>query len=145
MIAKYFYAGVPVDDWRKGLNIKRNYSREQKLIEKYNLNNDYVLINRFYNWPVLNKQIEFNRTFDIKTHFMNGNTDSINGFNIFDWIGAIENAKEIHTVGTSIAYLVDKYAKTDRLYLYERKLNGQDRTYHEEIHLVHRNPNWIYQ
>lgn len=144
MISKYFYAGVPVDDWRKGLMIQRNSEREKYLMQKYNMYGDYIIVNEYYHQPpdsnYRNIEVDSNLPI-IKMYYKN---DIANGFNLFDWIGALENAKEIHTVGTSIAYLVDKYAKTNKIYCYERRMPNQDRTYHEEIHLTHRNPNWVY-
>jgi hypothetical protein len=61
---------------------------------------------------------------------------------LFDWIEAIENASEIHTVETSLCYLVDKYAKTDKLYMYEKRRSEDPPTYYRLTNLVYRNPNW---
>jgi hypothetical protein len=144
MISKYFYADVPVDDWRKGLNIERNYEREKLLMDMYKISGEYVIVNKYYHQPPHSNYRDIDISTDLPVHEMSYEVDNSFGFNLFDWIGAIENASEIHTVGTSVAYLVDKYANTDKLYCYERRLPGQDRTYHEEIHLTHRNPNWIY-
>lgn len=144
MISKYFYANVPVDDWRKGLNIERNIDKENKLINKYKLYGDYTIVNKSYNFPSLKKEADMDVRSEFKIHQMSYYQDKKNGFNLFDWIGALENAREVHTVGTSTAYLVDKYCLNNKIYCYERRLKGQDRTYHEEIHLTHRNPNWIY-
>lgn len=144
MISKYFYARVPVDDWRKGLTIQRKFDKEKELMKAYDLHENFILVNKNYNFPQLKKQANFKVESSLKIHEMSYYQDKQNDFSLFDWIGAIEKAKEIHTVGTSIAYLVDKYAKTDKIYCYERRLGGQDRTYHEEIHLTHRNPNWVY-
>jgi hypothetical protein len=144
MISKYFYANVPAGDWRNGLTIERNYEREKLLMGMYGISGEFILLNKYYHQPPNSNYREIDINSDLPVYEMSYSRDNMMGFNIFDWIGAIENATEIHTVGTSVAYLVDKYAKTDKLYCYERRLLGQDRTYHEEIHLVHRNPNWIY-
>jgi hypothetical protein len=144
MVSKYFFSNVPAGDWREGLKIQRNIDKENKLINTYNLYDNFIIINKNFNSPEIKKEIEINIKSDLKIHKMSYYQDRDNGFTLFDWIGAIEKAFEIHTVGTSVAYLVDKYAKTDRLYCYERRLPGQGRTFHEEIHLTHRNPNWIY-
>lgn len=145
MISKYFYANVPVGDWRKGLNIERNLERESYLIDKYKLDKDFIIVNKYYNMPELNKQRDISISSSFKIHEMSYAQDKSNGFTLFDWIGALEKAKEVHTVGTSVSYLVDKYCINNNIYCYERRLPGQDRTYHEEIHLVHRNPNWVYR
>jgi len=145
MISKYFYANVPVDDWRKGLNIQRNLEREKALIDKYNLHEDFIIINEHYHQPPLSNIRPIDIKSDLNKIKMSYENDFNNGFHLFDWIGALEKAKEIHTVGTSVAYLVDKYCLNNSIYCYERRLINQNRTYHEEIHLTHRNPNWTYR
>jgi hypothetical protein len=76
---------------------------------------------------------------------MNIEEDKKNGFNLFDWVGAIELASEIHTVETSFCYLVDKYARTDVLHMYEKRTEKESNTYYANVNLVYRNPNWIYE
>jgi hypothetical protein len=44
----------------------------------------------------------------------------IEGFNLFDWCQVIENAAEIHTVETSICYLIEKMNTTKKLFMYAR-------------------------
>jgi hypothetical protein len=50
----------------------------------------------------------------------------IEGFSVFDWIGVLENAKSIHTVHTSIHYLMDLYCNNpnQEKHIYHR--NGED-------------------
>jgi len=144
MISKYFYMNIPVDDWRKGFDVQRKLDKEKELIKKYNLKGRYIIVNKQFNMPELKKKREINIESNLHIHEMSYEEDLKNGFTLFDWIGALENAEEVHTVGTSVSYLVDKYCINNKIYCYERRLPGQDRTYHEEIHLVHRNPNWIY-
>lgn len=144
MIAKYFYANVPVDDWRKGLNIERNLERELYLIDKYSLHNDFIVVNEYYHQPPNSNYRQINIVSDLPVFRMSYENDLKNGLHLFDWITALEKAKEVHTIGTSVSYLVDKYSLDNRIYCYERRSIVQDRTYHEEIHLTHRNPNWIY-
>ena len=76
---------------------------------------------------------------------MNIAQDKDNGFHIFDWIMALENAKEIHTVETSLCYLIDKYCLTNDIHMYEKRTSSQPNTYYNNVNLVYRNPNWIYE
>jgi len=143
MISKYYFLNIPISDYRKHFDIQRKYEREFRLLEKYNLKNEFILVNQSFGTnPKLRK---FNISTNKKIHFMNIEEDKNNGFNLFDWIGAIEIASEIHTVETSFCYLVDKYAKTDALHMYEKRTEQDSNTYYNNICLVYRNSNWIYE
>lgn len=141
-IAKYFYTRTPLSDWRSSLNVERNYDREKLLIDTYNLYGDYIILNeQFTGLPYIrNITIES----DMPIIKMDWQTDRDNGFNPFDWISAFEGAKEIHSVGTSICYLIDKYCFDNKIFIYERRIKGQQRNYHRDHYLVYRNPNWVY-
>jgi hypothetical protein len=141
-IAKYFYTNTPLSDWRNSLDIKRNYEREEALIKKYNLYEDYIIVNEeFTSIPFIRPIIIDS---DMPVHRMSWEQDKENGFNIFDWISALQNAKQIHSVGTSLCYIVDKYCLDNEIFIYERRLPGQNRNYHRDHYIVYRNPNWVY-
>jgi hypothetical protein len=142
MLSKYYFLDVALSDYRKHFEITRNYGREKKLIDTYALKNEFVLVNKSFGTNP--RQREFDYKSDKLTHVMNIDEDKKNGFNLFDWIGAIEQASEIHTVETSLCYLVDKYATTEKLYMYEKRVNEEANTYYRNVSLVYRNPNWTY-
>jgi hypothetical protein len=141
-IAKYFYTNTPLDDWRKHLNIKRNLEREKILIDTYNLYGEYILINKQFTGRPYEREISIET--DVRTVVMDWEKDKKNNFILFDWISALENAKEIHSVGTSLCYLVDKYCDNNKIYIYERRWAGEPRNYHCDHYTVYRNPNWVY-
>ena len=143
MISKYYFLDIPISDYRKHFDIERNHERESRLIETYGLYDDFILVNNSFGTNP--KQREFSFSSDKKIHIMNINDDKENGFNLFDWIGAIENASAIHTVETSFCYLVDKYSRTEDLHMYEKRLSSEPNTYYGNIGLVYRNPNWTYE
>lgn len=143
MAAKYHWLGIPVTDWRNNFQIIRNPEREQKLIDTYELHGDYVLVNRAFGTNPRDREINFDT--ELPVHVMSMQQDKENGFHIFDWIGALENANIIHTVGTSICYLADKFCTDTELHIYERRDAWMPRTYHNEINLVYRNERWIYE
>ena len=70
--------------------------------------------------------------------------EHINMFNIFDLCSVIENAEEIHTVETSLCYLIEKLNTNAKLYMYSRKINGRlqnpDFSYVDHIY----KKNWSY-
>ena len=145
MLTKYAFAELPLpDDYRNHFDLKRNYEREQKLIDTYNLHGDYVLVNENFATPPTTVKRTINVDTDLPIYYMDIEKDNENGFHLFDWIGALQSAKAIHSVGTSICYLIDKYCDND-MHIYERRAEGWPRTFHQEIQNVHKNPRWVYE
>jgi hypothetical protein len=142
MATKYYFINFPISDWRKSVDIKRDKEKEQELIKKYDLIGEYVLVNRLFGSNPIERDIKIET--NKKVHVMSYKDSVDNGFSIFDWIGAIENASEIHTVETSFCYLVDKYAKTENLNMYEKRLTNQQNDYYKNVGLVYKNSNWTY-
>lgn len=143
MIAKYYFLSIPVSDWRKSFNPNRNYERENKLIDTYNLKGDYVLVNKSFGTEYQDRNIEI--ISDKKVHYMNVEEDRKNEFHLFDWIGALEKASEIHTVETSLCFLVDKYCLDNKIHMYEKRKETEENTFFKNINLLFRNPNWVYE
>jgi len=113
---KYEYLGLNYNMWRD-IIIIRDYCREKELFEllEINENEKYNLINEnhsknFIKTPILLKN-------DYKNIYMK----KINGYSIFDWIGVMEKAQSIHTVGTSIIFIMD-VIKTmpNEMHIYKR-------------------------
>ena len=143
MASKYYFLAVPIGDYRKHFKINRNYERENKLIEKYGLFDDYILVNNSFGTEAQKRDIVIQS--DLKVHYMNIEQDRNNKFNIFDWIMALENAQEIHTVETSLCYLIDKYCLNNKIHMYEKRTSSQPNTYYNNVNLVYRNSNWVYE
>lgn len=143
MISKYYFLDIPISDYRKHYEIKRDLEREEKLINVYDLNQDFVLVNNTFGTNPKQRKIDVST--NKKVHVMSIEQDRRNGFCLFDWIGALEKALQIHTVETSFCYLVDKYAKTKDLYMYEKRLQSEANTYYGNVGLVYRNSNWTYE
>ena len=145
MIGKYDFAGVTLNDYRDAYKIDRDHEREQVLIDTYGLVNNFIIVNETYGTFPHTKKHEIKLNTDIKIHMMSVQQDIDNGFHVFDWIGALEKAKEIHTVGTSICYLIDKYCIDNEIHIYERRTIDEPRTFSQEIKGVYQNPRWIYE
>lgn len=144
MITKYYFLSIPISDYREHFKLERNYQREQKLIDTYKLYGEYVLVNKSFGTESKDRDIVPEVDSNIKVHTMNIDQDKKNGFHIFDWIGALESALEIHTVETSLCYLIDKYCN-NKLHMYEKRTQEEGNTYYSNVALVYRNPNWIYE
>jgi hypothetical protein len=149
MAKRHFWAreklGIEFGDFRRNVKINRNLDREKSLIEKYGLKGDYILANDIYSHSI---QIDMKIDSDLPVHYMYVDKDMENGFHIFDWILAMQNAKEIHVVESALAYLVDKYCNRNKIYLYERipknsKKKEAERQWLSQVSWVYRNPNWI--
>jgi len=143
MIAKYYFLSVPIGDWRKSFSLNRNIEREEKLIQTYDLTSNYVLVNKSFGTEYQDRDLKIES--DRKVHYMNVEQDKSNGFHLFDWVLALEKAKEIHTVETSLCFLVDKYCLNNEIHIYEKRKEHEENTFYRHINLVFRNPNWIYE
>lgn len=144
MISKYYFTNTPVVNWHESFNIKRIPDKENRVFSVYNFNktSNYSLINMTYGTPPGHVTRKDTIITDGNMVNMSFEKDKEHNINLFDWIEAIENASEIHTVETSLCYLVDKYAKTDKLYMYEKRRSEDPPTYYRLTNLVYRNPNW---
>jgi len=99
---KYNYVDLPLETWRN-IQITRDYEKEKELLNYLNIQDGdkYNLIN------------EFHRPFFQRTPIVvnNGNKNiymnKIDGYSLLDWIGVMEKAQSIHTVATSIIFLLD--------------------------------------
>lgn len=145
MMSKYDFSGIELTDYRECLPIIRNYEREEILMNEYGLVGDFIIINEIYGTHPVTKRHEINIKSDFKIHYMSFEQDNANGFHAFDWIGALEKARQVHSVGTSICYLIDKYCVENEIHLYERRTLDEPRTYNREVQGVYRNPRWIYE
>lgn len=99
--------------------IKRDYEREALLEQKLNLPKEFALCNNSYSGG----KIDINFKTNIHKIFISPITDSL-----FDWIGVIEKAKEIHTMDSSIFQLIKQLdIKVDK-YFYDARKISQSRT-----------------
>ncbi len=106
MQSKYSLMNLDWNNWLKGFKYTRNIDKENDLyynVLGLNDNSNYVFVNRYANTE--------NRRND-KVIFPDFNipvieSEIIKGFTLFDWCKVIENAQEIHTVHTSINYLIE--------------------------------------
>jgi hypothetical protein len=127
---KYKLCSLPIEQWR-GLVIQRNPEREAKLNEILNIasGEKYNLINSMYS----NKKSQ-NFKPKIQNEFRNIFLNKIDGFNLFDWMGVIENAHSIHTVHTSLQYIIDLIpTKTSDLHIYPRSEIYEPHAYYDYL------------
>lgn len=101
MPAKYKLMGLPVEMWRK-LTWRRNLEKEQQLRNYLGANGEYNLINH---------RFRADRTGWVPLKVNNGlrniELTAIPGYTLLDWTGIIQSAATIHTVSTSILYMLE--------------------------------------
>lgn len=120
MESKFKLIGVTSEHWQDFFEFRRNAVKEKLLIETLGIkeSEDFILENRCYSTTEYNGKIshKFNKQSNCKSIELR----RIHGFSIFDWCGVFERAKEIHSVNTSINFILEKIDCTDQLFMYKR-------------------------
>lgn len=113
---KYTILGLPVDLWRE-IDITRDYEVEKELLNILEINDGDK-----FNFINENHQPSFvKKTIPVNNEFRNVYMEKIKNFSIFDWIGVMERAQTIHTVGTSIIFLLEILkANPKEMHIYQR-------------------------
>jgi hypothetical protein len=142
--AKIGFEHCKIDNWEKSfydqikldyLNrykyslLPRNQKRENYIFNKLDIKSDYAFCNAAYSGG------EYK--IDIKTEYQKIYLKNITN-NLLDWIGVIENAKEIHTIDTSVFQMIKNMNIKSNKYFYDiRQKNGDGTPYSFD------NQNWI--
>jgi len=122
MKAKYMLYGMDFEDWRERAMWVRDEKQEKELQYNYPYTpNECILVNNIFgSESKLTISIPIVR--DNYTILMH----PLKSFSIFDWAHMIEKCKEIHTVNTSIIYLLELLdLKAPEIHLYQRPIKGQ--------------------
>ena len=119
MQSKYLLQHLDWNNWQEGFQFNRNIDKENDLY--YNVlglkdNSKYVFVNKYANTENRkNNNLVFPK-FDLSVI----NLEILDGFSLFDWCKVIENAQEIHTVHTSVPYLIDKLnIRAEKYHMYQ--------------------------
>ncbi len=139
MRSKYDIYGLNWEDWRKSKFV-RTPEREQELFKVLGIaqGERYNLINMSF-------RSDFSGQVDVKVHndYKNVNLSLLEGFSLFDWCGVIENAQEIHTVGTSINFIIEQLSlKNDTVYVYMRR---PDETHYNNYNYILQRHKYVYR
>lgn len=97
MRSKYDFYKTDWTKWREVQPI-RNKEKERELMELVGAKGSYTLINTKFRTGM---------TGGVKIPCEGIEMRQTPGFSLFDWMGVIENATDIHTVSTSIIYLME--------------------------------------
>lgn len=105
MQAKYKLCGMGYNDWKDYFQFKRNKKRESFLENYLNIKEPFTLVNNNFGSKDY-AYLKNNRGISIR-----GNCVCMKYLdfdNIFDWVGIIEKADDIHTVDTVWCYFMEK-------------------------------------
>lgn len=126
MQAKYMLLGANLELW-KTLSFNRNITKENELKQYLNIRptDQYVFVNNNFAGPEYNYKVNINPKTNLKIIYQ----EYIEGFTLLDWCGVLEQASEIHTVSTSLFFVIESL-KLEKipLYLYPRKPLDKDLT-----------------
>jgi hypothetical protein len=105
MGSKYRILNIDSSDYNSYIKINRNSKKEKYLYDALNLKGSYIVVNKIFSNPSVGGFKTAN--FEIHTNKKVVPFNIIDGYSIFDWCQILENAEEIHTVETSLIYLLD--------------------------------------
>ena len=119
MRSKYDLYGLDWKTW-KDFDYKRDLMKEKRLFNQVlglRENEPYRLINRRFT-SLETKSVAITHSKEIRNIEM----QSFEGFSLFDWSMVIAKAAEIHTVGTSINYIIEMLPiQAKEVVLYKRR------------------------
>jgi len=123
MRSKYDFMHMNWESWTDAM-FERDEAKEDELMKELGIEpcEPYTLVNR--NWKSDGKTTS---NFECKPTGKVIEMKIIPGYSLFDWAKVIENATEIHTVSTSIIYILELLElKCEKCYIYIRKPNEQN-------------------
>lgn len=121
------YMGFDIDseNWKDYFTFKRYPDREEECKKILQINDeDFIFVNNMFASPpdIVYRDVNIDTSnLKIITHKL----EHIKMFNPFDLCWVLENAKQIHTVETSLCYLIEKLETKGKLHMYSRKIHGR--------------------
>ncbi len=104
MEVKYTYFGLDYTTWKEKAMWTRYRGKEQELYDLLGCGIDgYNLVNMTFG-----SQSQLKVPIPIDNHMRTIEMKTIEGFSLFDWAAVIEGATTIHTVSTSIIFLLEQ-------------------------------------
>jgi hypothetical protein len=123
MEAKYLLLEADPELWRT-LTFKRNFKKEIQLKQLLNINvNDkFIFINNHFAGPEYDYKLDINPQTNLRVIYQ----EYIEGFTLLDWCGVLEHTEEIHTVSTSLLFVIESLNLNKPMHLYPRKPLDKD-------------------
>ncbi len=117
MRQKYKMVDIDLEKWRELTWLRHRY-KEDALKKRLGIENgeEYNLINKHFH-----SYDNGYRKIDVNNGLRNVEMESIWGYNLLDWSGVIESAINIHSVNTSIMYMLETLnLNANEIHIYSR-------------------------
>ena len=123
MIKKYEVAGVEWEDWADYLKYDRDLELEKEFKEHLGIEEGdrYILMNETYGVNQIHLGVRRDLPKDYPGKIIE--MKIYNECTIFDWCGIFEGAEEIHTVDTSLQYVIETLDTKAKLVVHPRHYN----------------------
>jgi hypothetical protein len=124
MQAKYMLLHADPELWRT-ITFNRNPEKENQLKQYLNIspNDKFIFVNNNFAGPEYNYKVDIKLDTDLKIIYQ----EYIEGFTLLDWCGVLEQSIEIHTVSTSLFFVIEALnLENTSLHLYPRKPLDKD-------------------
>lgn len=116
MASKYLLYDMDWQTWKEKAMWQRDTEREEKLKALLQLPKEYNLINRTFG-----SESQLKAAINVENGLTNIYMRTVPGFSLFDWAGIIQGATHIHTVSTSIIYVLELLKlKASEVHMYPR-------------------------
>lgn len=135
---------VTAENWKTYFKFNRNNQREDNCRKIFGIEETerFIFANNIFGSPpnILERDMVITTDLKIVFHL----PEHINMFNLFDFCWILENAEEIHTVETSMCYLIETLNTKGKLNMYSRKIHGRQQ--HDDFSYVRGiyNKDWTY-
>jgi len=117
MRAKYDTYGLDFNIWKENAMWERDREKEDSLFDMLGCGEgEYNLVN-----SIFGSQSQLRIPIEVSNGVRNVNMRTIPGYSLFDWQKVLENAKEIHSVSTSLIYILECLELSQPIHLYCRK------------------------
>ena len=110
----YDSVSVPFKERWDSWHLERNTEQEQKLINELALDEEYIFVHDKSSVGDYNLNIE-NSLRQVRPEKLESEQS------IFDWMGVIENSKEVHGISSSFTHLIDSMELKNKLYFHDIK------------------------
>jgi hypothetical protein len=106
MRSKYALTNTNYSDWIEYAKIVRNLKREDHLLNLLDLDKDkkFIFVNRQFGTPP--NDCAVNNFFKINSNLPIIELQYLENIRVFDWMGVLTLATEIHTVDTALSYIL---------------------------------------
>tara|TARA_R100000951_G_scaffold110922_1_gene109343 strand:+ start:267 stop:956 length:690 start_codon:yes stop_codon:yes gene_type:complete len=113
----YNCANVPFKERWECWSLRRDLQQEERITKELNIQGDYIFVHDSYSGGKFNINIK-SQLPQITPRFLKCEQS------IFDWIGVMERAKEIHCVNSSFIHIANSYNFNNKKYYHNLRRGG---------------------